>query len=682
MLANQHSAERALVLAPLGRDSEVAARMLAEGGLAAFACSDIAEMITQLEQGAGVAVVTEEALAGGDLRDIAAWIDKQPEWSDFPFVLLTHRGGGLERNPVASRLLRTLGNVTFLERPFHPTTLISLVEAALRGRRRQYEARLRLDLLRESELQFRTLADSIPTLCWTARPDGHIYWYNQKWYDYTGTTPEDMEGWGWRSVHDPRTLPDVIERWQHAIATGELFEMVFPLRAADGSFHPFLTRIEPVRNAAGAVTGWFGTNTDITSQRAAEEHLRKLADDLEARVDERTREREQALAQLHEAQKLESIGQLTGGVAHDFNNLLTPVIGNLELLRRRIDADEKAQRYVDSALQASSRAATLVQRLLAFARRQDLQPRPVDVAALVQGIQDLIDRTIGPSIDVKVEVGEDLPPAFIDPNQLELAILNLSINARDAMPKGGGLSITLVKSEPPADLAANEAGFLCLSVADTGAGMDAATLKRAFEPFFSTKGPGKGTGLGLSMVHGMVAQSGGLFRLFSEPDAGTRAELWLPCSSEAAQVEAPATAEPTASPENAQVLLVDDEDLVREGTCQLLAELGYGVTMAASGAEAIVHLQSNDNFDLLITDYLMPQMNGAQLAREAKRLQPSLPVLLITGYANLELGADDSLVRLAKPFQYADLANRVSELITSARRTGGEGLEPNLADSR
>jgi PAS domain S-box-containing protein len=333
--------EQAIILAPLGRDAAIAARMLAEAGIGSRICNELSRLRGELEQGAGFALVTEEALAGGDARSVAAWIEEQPEWSDFPFVLLTHRGGGLERNPGAVRNLKLFGNVTFVERPFHPTTLVSLAEAALRGRRRQYEARERLEQLRESERQFRTLADSIPTLCWSARADGSIFWYNQRWYDYTGTSPEQMEGWGWQSVHDPVWLPQVLERWRASIAQGDPFEMVFPLRAADGTFRPFLTRIQPVRDAAGQVVSWFGTNTDISAQRNAEDALRRLADELEERVEQRTREREAAQDALRQAQKMEAIGQLTGGVAHDFNNLLTVIRGSVDLLRRDDLSDAK-----------------------------------------------------------------------------------------------------------------------------------------------------------------------------------------------------------------------------------------------------------------------------------------------------------------------------------------------------
>jgi signal transduction histidine kinase/CheY-like chemotaxis protein len=497
-------------------------------------------LVSELDGGVGFVLVTEEALLGRDLRRIAAWVKEQSEWSDLPFVVLTLRGGGLERNPDAGRLLDTLGNVTFLERPFHPTTLTSLARAALRARRRQYDARGRLKELQESE-----------------------------------------------------------------------------------------------------------------------ERLRGANETLEARVEERTREHELALAKLHEAQKLETLGQLTGGVAHDFNNLLTPVIGNLDMIRRRLPADDPSQRWIDGALQAASRAATLVQRLLAFARRQDLQPRSVNIGALLDGMTDLIRRSLNPQIEVEIVHSPELPPAKVDPNQLELAVLNLAINARDAMPRGGLLCIS-ARAEAASDGAGK---FVVICVEDNGVGMDPRTLTRAVEPFFSTKGVGKGTGLGLSMVHGVAAQLGGKLDLRSTPGAGTVAEIWLPAADEAAEVEQVETRPLVAARHRATILLVDDEELVRVGTSDMLCDLGYDVIQASSGAEAISLIRGGQQPDLLITDYLMPGMNGVELVNQARDLRPAMNALLITGYSNIAEGPGASLPRLAKPFRQADLAQHVADLL-------------------
>ena len=657
--------ERALVLAPRGRDAAVASAMLHEAGIAANPCESLGVLVGELDRGAGFVIVTEEALATADLHPLAAWIADQEEWSDLPFVLLTSRGGGLERNPAAGRFLELLGNVTFLERPFHPTTLVSLARSALRGRRRQYEARARLRALHESERQFRSLANSIPTLCWMAEPDGSIFWYNQQWYEYTGSTSADMEGWGWQSVHDPVVLPSVIERWNHSIATGEPFEMVFPLRSATGEFRTFLTRVQPVRDAAGAIVQWFGTNTDVTDQMRAEEALQALNAELAARVDQAVEERAVAMAQLHEAQKLETLGQLTGGVAHDFNNLLTPITGALDLLNRRQSGDDpRTARLISGALQSAERAKTLVQRLLGFARRQSLQTRAVDLAPLIDTMRDLVASSVGPGVQLRIASSPDLPPALIDPNQLELAVLNLCVNARDAMPNGGVLTIAMeqVIVGPRSSPKLVPGAYLRLSVIDTGVGMDDATLARAIEPFYSTKEVGRGTGLGLSMVHGLAGQLEGAFVLSSSPGEGTRADLYLPAARDGAAarpVQAPSNVAIPTEPRS--ILLVDDEDLVRTGTAEMLRDLGHDVTEAAGGAEAIRLLGAGLQVDVVITDYLMPQMDGAELVRRIREDRPGLPALVITGYAGGNL--DLQLPQLAKPFRQVDIASALQKLL-------------------
>lgn len=275
--------ECALIVAPLGRDANIAAAVLREANIESAICANIAALVSALEDGAGFAVITDDALRSADLNQLSQWLAAQPEWSDFPFVLLTERGGSIERNPAAARYLETLGNVTFVERPFHPTTLVSVARAALRARRRQYDARARLHALHESEEKFRSLADSMPTLCWMAAPDGDIFWYNKRWYEYTGTSPDEMKGWGWQSVHDPAVLPEVLVSWKASLETGEPFEMVFPLKSADGNFNQFLTRVAPIRDADNRITRWFGTNTDISTQKKSEDHLNFLMQEISHR---------------------------------------------------------------------------------------------------------------------------------------------------------------------------------------------------------------------------------------------------------------------------------------------------------------------------------------------------------------------------------------------------------------
>ncbi len=368
---------------------------------------------------------------------------------------------------------------------------------------------------------------------------------------------------------------------------------------------------------------------------------------------------------LRQSQKLEAMGQLTGGVAHDFNNLLTPILGSLDLLRRRNVGTEREQRLIEGALQSAERAKTLIQRLLAFARRQPLQPSAVDVGGLVSGMADLIASTSGPQIRVAVHVADELPAAKGDPNQLEMAILNLSVNARDAMPEGGTLTVAAA-SETIGNAHRSQlkpGPYVRLSVADTGTGMDDATRARAIEPFFSTKGIGKGTGLGLSMVHGLVAQLGGALAISSKPGLGTSVDLWLPATDTEAASGGREDEAALQRPSLGRVLLVDDEDVVRMTTADMLTDIGYDVVEANSAETALRQLDAGMAVDLLITDHLMPGMTGADLARSFKSRRPGKPVLIVSGYADTEAIAPD-LPRLAKPFRQAELVNMLSSMMS------------------
>nr|WP_255568150.1 PAS domain-containing protein [Brevundimonas sp. PAMC22021] len=409
-------------------------------------------------------------------------------------------------------------------------------------------------------------------------------------------------------------------------------------------------KFRPLRNASGDLTGTYQFVTDVT-QRLREQA--QLAEAQEA---------------LRQSQKMEAMGSLTGGVAHDFNNLLTPIIGSLDMLVRREVGSERERRLIDGALQSAERAKTLVQRLLAFARRQPLQPTAVDVAALIDGMAGLIGSTLGPSIQIRLDVGADLPPAKADRNQLEMALLNLAVNARDAMPEGGVLTVSArcetIRRGHRTNLPPGR--YVRVSVIDTGAGMDEATLQRAIEPFFSTKGIGKGTGLGLSMVHGLAAQLGGGMLIESAPGDGARVELFLPISDAVVlHNEEPAATAPVDRVARGTALLVDDEDLVRMSTADMLIDLGFEVVEAAS-AEQALHLMSTGMApDVLITDHLMPGMNGTDLAQEARRLRPALRVLIISGYAEAEgLAAD--LPRLTKPFRNSELATSLLSLVATS----------------
>jgi signal transduction histidine kinase/ActR/RegA family two-component response regulator len=399
-------------------------------------------------------------------------------------------------------------------------------------------------------------------------------------------------------------------------------------------------------------------------QRVAERtgELRRFNEELEQRIEERTRERETALAQLFEAQKMDTIGQLTGGVAHDFNNLLMAVLGSLTMLEKRLRPDDQySHRLLQNAVQGAQRGAALTQRLLAFSRRQELKPESVDFAHLIRGMEDLLKRALGHGIELNLLFPATLPPLLADANQLELALLNVALNARDAMPGGGRLTITAnaeTRGPDEVDQSLRPGEYVRVTISDTGVGMDEETLVKATEPFFTTKGPGKGTGLGLSMVHGLAAQSGGLLRINSEPDVGTTVDLWLPRARSTA-ISLVRNIQPRSFPSTGpcKVLIVDDDRLVMTGTAAMIEDLGHTPIEANSGAEALTKLDSGLEVDVVITDHAMPSMTGLQLAECIQLRFPGLPIILATGYAELPKNPTSAgLLKLAKPCSQQDIA--------------------------
>ena len=403
--------------------------------------------------------------------------------------------------------------------------------------------------------------------------------------------------------------------------------------------------------------------------------LQRFNEQLEHVVKERTGERESALAQLFEAQKMDTIGQLTGGIAHDFNNLLMAVLGSLALLEKRLPEDPRSHRLLQNAVQGAQRGAALTQRLLAFSRRQELKPEAVDLPQLVHGMRELLERALGHGVELKTNFEKGLPTALVDANQLELALLNVSLNARDAMPGGGILTISAAKAAAGAELgeATLEPGdYVRILIADTGVGMDEATRAKATEPFFTTKGPGKGTGLGLSMVHGLAAQSGGLLRIDSEPQRGTTLTLWLPMATTEPSTMATDVlpVAPTPLVTACKVMLVDDDLLVMTGTAAMIEDLGHTAIEAHSGAEALAKLAAGADVDVIITDHAMPSMTGLQLARYIQEKYPGLPVILATGYAELPIDpASLGILRLAKPCSQFDIATAIQSALSARRRS-------------
>ncbi|WP_415760749.1 response regulator [Pseudomonas sp. LT1P18] len=546
--------ERAIILAPLGRDSQIALMMLNEAGYDGVITRDLVALCSELEQGAGLLLISSEALLSGDLEPLLGLIEQQPAWSDLPIVLMTYHGGP-EQNP-ASRYGPQLGNVTFLERPFHPVTLISLVTTALRGRRRQYEARDRLIDLSQSEL-----------------------------------------------------------RLQNTLET------------------------------------------------------------LEQQVEERTAQLRHNEEALRQSQKMEAVGQLTGGIAHDFNNMLTGIIGSLELLRRRLarGRTDDLDSLIDLGVTSANRAAGLTHRLLAFSRRQSLDSKPVEMNTLVVSMGELLQRSINETIQLDMQLNKQLWVAEADPNQLESALLNLVINARDAMPDGGKLVVKT--SNQHLDLGFTEAqsnlqpgDYVVLSVTDTGCGMPQSTINRAFDPFFTTKPIGQGTGLGLSMIYGFTKQSRGHVAIHSEVGEGTTVSLFLPRFGGDVPQDSPVDVQHAPFAQNGEtVLIVEDDPAVRALVSTVLSDLGYAFVEAGDADSAVPILDSGQRIDLLISDVGLPGMNGRQLAEIGRQYRPDLKVLFITGYAEHAAVRggflDPGMQMITKPFTFDLLTAKVREMI-------------------
>jgi len=545
-----------VVYAPIGRDGPASAELLSRNGMQAIVCHSVAEILQRAETDADAALIAEEGLFGQDLAKLSAWVNQQPTWSDFPFVVLTSK---YQQPAVAAwrpRMLAALRNVSLLERPVQGITLTSALETALRGRHRQYEVRV---LIEERE----------------------------------------------RASHKLEAL--VVER------TSELEKANLKLRA------------------------------QITERARLEETLRQT-------------------------QKIEAIGQLTGGIAHDFNNLLMVIAGGLDMLDRRDDPDRR-KRLIEGMRQAAQRGTALTRQLLAFSRRQSLAPESVDLALRIGRMREMLDHSLGGDVQVQVRFAPDLWPVEVDPGELELVILNLAVNARDAMPDGGSILIE-ARNAPSEPVMGLKGDFVRLCVIDSGTGIPEEVRTRVFDPFFTTKEIGKGSGLGLAQVYGFARQSGGTVWVESECGRGTSVIMLLPRSER--PPHQPALTEPsddTAESSAGTVLLVDDDEEVAALVGDMLEHLGYQVTHAASATAALGALADERKVDIVFSDVMMPGgMNGVELAREIRSRALGIPVLLTSGYAEAaqKSAAAEGVHVLAKPYRLEELATALRDAIEAA----------------
>ena len=507
------------------------------------------------------------------------------------------------------------------------------------------------ETLRKSEEQFRLLVQSVTDYAiYMLSPKGIITNWNAGAERIKGYTPQEIIGEHFSKFYGAEDVAAGLPQLGLDTAAREgRFEKEGWRYRKDGSKFWASIVIDAIRTSSGELIGYAKITRDMTERKQAQEQL------------ERARE---AMAQ---SQKMDAIGQLTGGVAHDFNNLLMAVLGSLELIRKRLPEDAKLKLLLNNAFEGARRGVSLTQRMLSFARRQELSITAVDIKTLVNGISDMLDRSLGPMMSIEFDIPNGLPSIKADANQLETALLNLTVNARDAMPGGGSIKISARLTATPPMMGAKALNGECviLSVTDTGEGMDPDTLARAREPFFTTKGIGKGTGLGLSMVHGMAEQLGGRLRIESHRGKGTSVELWIPLFHGEVLPPIPVLGEPIAVSDKKTlvILVVDDDQLVLTNTKAMLEDFGHTVIDAISGPAALEVIRKTPHVDLVITDQAMPQMTGMQLAAAIRVDWPNMPILLVSGYAELPSKTALELPKLAKPFSLDDLEGAVAATI-------------------
>ena len=531
--------------------------------------------------------------------------------------------------------------------------------------------------LAASNFRFRTAMEAVHGVLWTNSADGRMLGEQPSWAALTGQPFEAYQELGWANAVHEDDRQGSIESWHAAVASRSMYVHEHRVRRHCGTWRNFAIRALPIVGDDGEIREWVGVHTDITHQRAAESALRELNANLETRVIAEIDERRQAEAKLAQAQKMESLGKLTGGVAHDFNNLLQVVSGNLQLLARDVAGNEKAEARLANAEAGVARGAKLASQLLAFGRRQTLEPKVVNVSRFVRGMDDMLRHALGEGVEIETIVGGGLWNSFVDPAQVENALLNLAINARDAMDGQGQLTVEVGNAFLDADYTLGheevEAGqYVMLAVSDTGCGMTPEIVEKVFEPFFSTKVEGKGSGLGLSMVYGFVKQSGGHVKIYSEPGEGTTVRIYLPRSLASEDAEVQIAAGPVVGGSETVLVVEDDED-VRATVVEMLADLGYNVVKAPDADAALIIVQSGMPIDILFTDVVMPgTLKSPELARRARERLPNIAILFTSGYTENSIvhggKLDAGVELLSKPYTREALARRLRHVVANSRQ--------------
>ena len=595
-------------------------------------------------------------------------IRRDPRLKDLPVIVLSARAGG-----EASIEGLSAGADDYLVKPFWARELMARIDSALAMARMR---RQMTEMLRESEARFRHMADNAPVMIWTTDPAGFCTYLSRSWYEFTGQEPETALGFGWLEATHPEDARRSEELFLAANERREAFSLEYRLLRRDGAYRWAIDAAAPWFGADGAFLGYIGSVIDIEERRQIEEAQRQLNQILEQRVADTIAEREQAEAQLRQAQKMEAVGKLTGGVAHDFNNLLQVIGGNLQILAKDVAGNEKAEQRLSNAVAGVSRGTKLASQLLAFGRRQPLAPKVVNLGRLIRGLDDMFRRALSDGVEIETIIAGGLWNTMVDPSLVESALLNLAINARDAMNAHGRLTLEAGNASLDDAYGARHGispgQYVMIAVTDTGSGIAPEVMDRVFEPFFTTKPEGQGSGLGLSMVYGFVKQSGGHIKIYSEPGQGTTIRIYLPRVMQDEDVATETQAGPVTGGTETVLVVEDDED-VRLTAVEMLADLGYRVLRAKDARSAFAIVESGVPIDLLFTDVVMPgPMRSPELARKAKARLPNISVLFTSGYTDNAIvhggRLDEGIELLSKPYTREALAWKIRHVLGNARQ--------------